>query len=400
MFGWEFPPLHSGGLGVACEGLVRGLSKNDVDITLVLPHNGAVADAGIHLRSPTEAIASAITVPTLLQGYDSWHSYEQRFHSLRKDAGIDELYGPDLGSAVEHFTAMSVELTKDLHPDVVHCHDWMTFGAGVRAGRHHGVPVVAHVHATEFDRTDFHPNPWIADRERAGLLGADTVIAVSRYTKNLLVREYGIPAHKIRVVHNGHEHIHARTNIAVTTHLPHRPMVLFLGRMTVQKNPMLFLEMAKRVHTLRPEVTFVMAGDGPMLGQLIDRACELGLQDCVAFAGKVSRGEVQTLFSRADCFVMPSLSEPFGLVALEAVGHGVPVVLSRQSGAAEVIDHCFTVDFWDTDRMADCILTVLREQPLAQQLRAEAPRVLQRLTWRHQAGIVRDIYNTLVHPRS
>lgn len=399
MFGWEFPPMHSGGLGVACEGLVRGLAKNDVKITLVLPHSGP-ANAPFDVRFPTQEIATAMAVPSLLTPYDDWSSYGQRFQSMRKEAGIDELYGPDLGQAVEQFTAMSVELTKDVHPDVIHCHDWMTFGAGVRAGHYHHVPVIAHVHATEFDRTDFRPNPWIADREREGLLQADGVIAVSRYTKNLLMREYGIPGHKIRVVHNGHEHTTARAATTLTTRRPHRPMVLFLGRMTVQKNPMLFLDMAKRVNALRPDVTFVMAGDGPMLGQLIERACQLGLQDHVAFAGKVSRSEAQSLFARADCFVMPSLSEPFGLVALEAVGHGVPVILSRQSGAAEVIDHCFTVDFWDTDRMADCILTVLREAPLARQLRSEAPRVLQRLTWKHQAAIVRDIYATLSRTRS
>lgn len=399
MFGWEFPPMHSGGLGVACEGLVKGLAKNDVKITLVLPHSGP-SNAPFDVRFPTQEIAGAIAVPSLLQPYDSWQSYGQRFQSLRKETGIDELYGPDLGNAVEQFSAMSVELTKDLKPDVIHCHDWMTFGAGVRAGRYHGVPVIAHVHATEYDRTDFKPNPWIAERERWGLQNATGVIAVSRYTKNLLMREYGIPGHKISVVHNGHEHPTIRAKTQLTTHQPHRPMVLFLGRMTVQKNPMLFLDMAKRVREQRPDVTFVMAGDGPMLGSLIDRACQLGLQDAVAFAGKVSHGEAQMLFKRASCFVMPSLSEPFGLVALEAVGHGVPVVLSRQSGASEVIDHCFTVDFWDTDRMADCILTVLREAPLARQMRSEAPRILQRLTWKHQAGIVRDIYNTLVHPHS
>lgn len=399
MFGWEFPPLHSGGLGVACEGLVRGLQKNGVKITLVLPHAGAGAGGDLDVRSPTEEQYATIRVRSALLAYDDWASFDARMRTGRMPKGVEDLYGPDLGAAVELFTRMSVDMTHDVRADVVHCHDWMTYEAAARAADYHDKPMVAHVHATEFDRTDFHPNPWIADRERTGLLRADRVIAVSGYTKGLLTKHYGIPSDKISVVYNGHEHreLHGHTAIFSQHGKPHAPVVLFLGRLTVQKNPWQFLEVAKRIVNLRPDVRFVMAGDGPMLGTLVERSQELGIGHAVAFTGKVSNREAQALFRRADCFVMPSLSEPFGLVALEAIAHGTPVVLSKQSGASEVIEHGFKVDFWDTDRMADCILTILREQPLAQQLKSEAPRVLSRLTWKNQARVVRSIYETLMH---
>lgn len=399
MFGWEYPPHHSGGLGVACQGLVRGLLKNGVRVTLVLPHNLGESDEGVDMRFPTEELKSRVLVPSLLDPYDGMLSYGERWGRDVIAKENPHLYGPDLGQAVEQFTALSVEMTKDVHADVIHCHDWMTYEAGLRAARHHGKPLVTHIHATEFDRTDFHPNQWIAERERRGLLAADRVIAVSRYTKNLLTAHYGIPAGKIAVVHNGHDQSAQGSLPALFSQNGghKRPLILFLGRLTVQKNPWQFLEIARHVRSYRPDVTFVMAGDGPLLPQLIERACELDLQDSVIFTGKARQDEVQALYRAADVFVMPSLSEPFGLVALEAVAHGTPVIVSKQSGVAEVLDHAFKADYWDAEKMADCILTILREEPLALQLRAEAPRVLQRLTWRNQADKVKSIYSHLIH---
>ncbi len=399
MFGWEYPPHHSGGLGVACQGLVRGLLKNGVRVTLVLPHNLGEDEDEVDIRYPTEAMKSRVRVPSLLDPYDGLLSYRDRWKSDVVARENPHLYGPDLALAVEQFTALSVEMTKDVAADVVHCHDWMTYEAGIRAARHHCKPLVTHIHATEFDRTDFHPNPWIAERERRGLMAADRVIAVSNYTKKLLTSHYGIPAGKIAVVHNGHDQPGDLAPPAILAQYgsQKRPLILFLGRLTVQKNPWQFLEVARIVHAHRPDAEFVMAGDGPMLPQLIDRACALGLQDNVIFTGKVSGSDVQSLYRAASVFVMPSLSEPFGLVALEAVAHGAPVIVSKQSGVAEVLDHAFKVDYWDAEKMADCILTILREEPLAAQLRTEAPRILQRLTWKNQADKVKSIYSHLIH---
>ncbi len=397
MFGWEYPPLHMGGLGVACQGMVRGLLKHGTRITLVLPSHATDKHENLTVRSAggaTQEGASIRYVTSNLQPYEGVEEYAQRM-STHTGGAMTDLYGPDLGSAVEQFAEQSVTATKDVHPDIVHCHDWMTYDAGVRAAAHHRVPLVAHIHATELDRTDFHPNSWIEGRERWGMMKADKVIAVSNYTKNLLINHYGIPEGKIAVVHNGHDLPHDAPR-----HMPGRkskvPLVLFLGRLTTQKNPWQFLEAASIVHRERPETIFVMAGEGPMMKELIDRACELSLTDSIVFTGKVSREEADTLYGNASCFVMPSISEPFGLVALEAIAHGTPLVMSRQSGAAEVIEHCFKVDFWDTERFADCILTVLREQPLATQLRAEAPRILQKLNWTNQSAQILSIYHSLI----
>ncbi len=397
MFGWEYPPLHSGGLGVACQGLVRGLLKNGVQITLVLPTASDEAHSGLAIRGPEDEAAVIRFVRSCLRPYETVEEFEERMKSGPIGEYEQELYGPNMNDAVMRFAEMSVAMTADVEPDVVHCHDWMTYAAAIKAAQYHDVPLIAHIHATELDRTDFHPNPWIRDQEVRGLMAADRVIAVSQYTKDLIVNHYGIPAHKISVVHNGHDQpVMVNTDIITNQPAKKSPIVLFLGRLTVQKNPWQFLETAKVIHELRPDVQFVMAGEGGMQNELMEQACELGLSDCVTFTGKVSRNDVSALYQQSSCFVMPSLSEPFGLVALEAIGHGVPVVLSKQSGAAEVIEHSFKVDFWDTERFADCILTILREKPLADQLRAEAPHILQRLSWKNQAGAVNSIYNDLV----
>lgn len=417
MFGWEYPPLHTGGLGVACQGLVQGLTKNGVKVTLVLPMDLQGHPDAHMLRGPADATgtveldeASVRFVQSALQPYEGFAEYAERMRSIgignvaTPGRSIADLYGPDLGAAVWRYAEQAVSMTKDLNPDVVHCHDWMTYEAGIRASKYHRVPMVAHIHATEFDRTHNQPNQWIADQERNGFLMADKIIAVSNYTKNLLVQHYGINPHKITVVYNGHDaphpHLHMRhANVVTDAAKKHPPLVLFLGRMTMQKNPVLFLEVAKLVTDAKPETRFVMAGDGGMLRELVDRACAMGLSENVIFTGKVGKREADQLYRQADCFVMPSVSEPFGLVALEAIAHGTPVILSRQSGAAEVVDHAFKVDFWDTHKMADCILTVLREEPLARQLRSEAPAILKRLSWKNQAGEVASLYKRILSSR-
>lgn len=400
MFGWEYPPAHCGGLGVACQGIVRGLLHQGARVTLVLPHDRA-AEQGVDIVYPqAEQLSSAIVqVPSILQPYDSASEYAERLSVVstlsRTGMGIGQLYGSDLGAEVERFTALAVQMTKHVQPDVVHSHDWMTIEAGVRAARHHHRPLIAHVHATELDRTEFRPNTWIFDRERRGLLQADHVIAVSDYTRKLLVSEYGLSAEKITVLHNGTFDAPSSAKRAVDVG-PH-PLILFLGRLTVQKGAHYFLKAAQKVSAIRPDARFVVAGDGYLLPELLTQACTLGLADRVVFAGKVSSAEARKLYAKAACFVMPSVSEPFGLVALEAIAHGAPVVLSRQSGAAEVVQNALLTDFWDTDRMADCIVTLLREQPLAQAMRTQTPHILGNLTWKRQARKILSLYKKIIH---
>jgi len=391
MFGWEYPPLHLGGLGVACRGLVRGLLKLDIKITLALPHAGST-DEGVSFLSPTETTFHSIKIASRLTPYDSEDDYAWRVHKLPAD--VRDIYGEDLGQSIEYFTASAVEMTKNTAPDIIHCHDWMTYDAGIRAKAFHRRPLVAHIHATELDRTNFRPNMWIYDRERRGFAAADRIIAVSNYTKGILVRHYGVPAEKVSVVHNGNAEDFCNLPDSVRWSVPRRklPMVLFLGRLAIQKGIHQFLAMAAEVHRIRPDVEFVIAGSGSMVGELVEKSIALGLERCVIFAGKVDSNEAKTLYAQADCFVMPSLSEPFGLVALEAASYGTPVILSRQSGAGEVLNHAFKVDFWDTHKMADCVLTILRDDHLAHQLRSEIRNDLASLTWANQAGIVKSIY--------
>ncbi len=370
---------------------------NDIDVTLVLPKVSADGTDHPDIVTADMSGCAVLSVPSAIRAYDDARSFAERLgHAGSK---THDLYGPNLAAAVEQYTVASVEASKDIVADVVHCHDWMTYAAGEAAAKMRQVPMIAHIHATELDRTDGHPDPWIFKREKRGFKAAHTIIAVSQYTKNVLVREYGIDPQKISVVHNGHDPEAVRSAPALMSRhgKKRHPMVLFLGRLTVQKNPLQFIAVAKQIHQLRGDVQFVMAGSGPMQGELMERACADGLGGCMVFAGQVAKREANALYAAADCFVMPSLSEPFGLVALEAIAQGTPVVLSKQSGASEVLDHAFKVDYWDTDKMADCILTILREEPLARQLRAEAPRLLKRLSWSNQAAAVRSIYHDSLH---
>jgi glycosyltransferase involved in cell wall biosynthesis len=397
MFGWEYPPLHLGGLGVACQGIVQGLLHHGTKVTLVLPH-GAGREDGVTILSPqtsTLTDTDVISVPSVLQPYDSFETYTSRLSEVSLgDDGINQLYGSNLGEEVDRFTAQAVEMTKSIQPDIVHTHDWMTLEAGVRAAAFHNKPLIAHVHATELDRTEFNPNPWIFHRELAGLQKAHHILAVSGYTQNLLVKEYGIRRDKITVLHNGSSEMHT---VHRDTHTKQRhPLVLFLGRLTVQKGVQYFIDAAKKVSMHHPHARFVVAGEGYMLPELIAQSVKLGLEDRIIFAGKVTSNEARKLYKHAECFVMPSVSEPFGLVALEAITHGAPVILSRQSGASEVVHNALLVDFWDTDKMADCILTVLREEPLRKEMRAQTPRILSNLTWKRQATNILSVYDRFI----
>lgn len=398
MFGWEYPPVSHGGLGVACYGLVGGLTEHGVKISLTLPHGKAISTDAVQILTPKDthqhSTVRTFIVPSALQPYDSWEQYEERIqqeHYTQRE--LDDIYGSDLPAAIAFYTEKSIETTKGIDANIVHSHDWMTYEAGNRAARYHDVPHIAHIHATELDRTHYSPNEWIYDREKEGFKNADKVIAVSNYTKQMLVDHYGIKAEKIEVVHNG---INLDDRTAPTKKAePKKPMVLFLGRLAQQKGALHFLEMAAEVHKHQPDVQFVIAGGGELFGELIDRSIQLGLQNNVLFAGKVDSEEASNLYAQASAFVMPSLSEPFGLVALEAALHHTPVILSKQSGAGEVLEHCFKVDFWDTHHMADCVLTVLREKELAKQLGTHNFGLIQNLQWVHQAKKVKNIYYSL-----
>ncbi len=264
--------------------------------------------------------------------------------------------------------------------DVVHAHDWLTYPAGIAAAKISGKPLLVHVHSTEFDRAGNNVNQRVYDIERAGMHAADRVIAVSQMTKSICVRRYGIRPDKIDVVYNGVERESQQPARGVRIESGDH-IVLFLGRITMQKGPEYFIAAAKRVLEKVQNVKFVLAGSGDMALRMIELAANMGIGHKVLFTGFLRGRDVDRVFRMADCYVMPSVSEPFGIAALEAISHDVPVILSKTSGASEVLTHVLKVDFWDIDDMANKIVAVLRYPPLRQTLREHGSFELHRLTW-------------------
>jgi glycogen(starch) synthase len=292
----------------------------------------------------------------------------------------DAAYGGDVIGDAERYARLVVAMARRETFDVIHAHDWLTYPAGLALARVTGKPLVAHVHSTEFDRSGDHVNQRVYDIERRGMHGAARVIAVSNLTKSICERRYAVMPGKIDVVYNGIEdeaeqpgpedQIGARDKI-----------VLFLGRITMQKGPEYFITAAKRVLEKVENVKFVVAGSGDMAKGMIEQAAAIGIGHKVLFTGFLRGRDVERVFQMADCYVMPSVSEPFGIAALEAVANDVPVIISKQSGVAEVLTHALKVDFWDTDEMANKIIAVLRHPPLSQTLRHHGAFELRRLTW-------------------
>jgi glycosyltransferase involved in cell wall biosynthesis len=305
-------------------------------------------------------------------------------------------YAGDMFSEVTRFTRGVLEVCEGLDFDVIHAHDWMTFAAGVALRERSGKPLVVHVHSLETDRSGRDSsNPRIRDLERLGVSRADAVIAVSHYTKCIICQEFGVPQEKVHVVHNG---IYEK---AVVSHYEQkhpdwpRHLVLFLGRVTYQKGPEYFVQAAAKVVPHVPDVLFVVAGDGDMLGHVHHLAQKLGVEQHFHFPGFLRGKAVEEMFSMADLYVMPSVSEPFGIAALEAINFNTPVLLSRQSGVAEVVGHSLKFDFWDVDRLADLIINGLLHEELRADMIEMARRELTRVRWDAAASKVVDVYKQL-----
>ena len=290
------------------------------------------------------------------------------------------MYGSDLIGDAERYARLVVALSRGEQFDVIHAHDWLTYPAGLAVSRIARKPLVVHVHSTEFDRAGSNVNQAVYDIERAGMHGADRVLAVSQLTKTICESRYGVKPERIHVVHNGVDRENTQPDASTKIESGDK-LVLFLGRITMQKGPEYFIAAAKRVLEKVPHTKFVLAGSGDMAERMIELAANLGIGHKVIFTGFLKGGDVQRVFDMADCYVMPSVSEPFGLAALEAIHHDVPVILSKQSGAAEVLTHVLKVDFWDIDEMANKIIAVLRHPPLSQTMREHGEFELRRLTW-------------------
>ena len=417
MLGWEFPPFISGGLGTACYGLTRALDEIGIRVTFVLPRMvegeytthvrlltpGSQLSAPAHEATKFKSLRFR-TIPSALQPYATPDVYRQRVERslrLRRQlggspepiGGID--YNSDMCTEVHRYAAMAVELAQFEEFDIVHAHDWMTYPAAMAVATMCGRPLVVHVHSTEFDRSGEHVNQMVYDIERAGMERADKVIAVSHFTRNIIISRYGISGDKVEVVYNGVERNGSWPLTEVGIKKDER-IVLFLGRITMQKGPEYFLYAAKKVLEVMDNVKFVMAGSGDMMYRTIELAAHLGIGHKVLFTGFLRGEDVNKIYKMADLYVMPSVSEPFGIAPLEALDNDVPVIISKQSGVSEVLTHALKVDFWDVDEIANKVVAVLKYPPLQLTLRSHGNSEVRKLRWKDSARKCAKIYEDML----
>lgn len=308
-------------------------------------------------------------------------------------AGAD--YGGDLLETVYRFRAFCLAATRNLKFDVIHAHDWLTYPAGLAVAGVTGKPLVVHVHSTEFDRSGVHVNQKVYDIERRGMHGAMRVVAVSQLTKNVIMRRYNVPDAKVEVVYNGVDldPTQGEHNVAIQSK---DKIVLYFGRITYQKGPEYFIQAAKRVLEYMDDVKFVVAGSGDQAARMIEMAAHMGIGHKVLFTGFLRGKDIQRVFSLADLYVMPSVSEPFGIAPLEAMGHDVPVLISKSSGVSEVLIHALKCDFWDIEDMANKIIAVLRHPPLQNTLREHGSFEVRKITWDGAASRCDQVYRSVV----
>lgn len=396
MLGWEFPPYNSGGLGVACEGLARALIQENVSVTFVLPKRFALSDSEIKFRFADVEGTRIRRVDTMLQPYLTSREYE-----LKKRFFDNTGYGGDLLAEVLRYAGAVATIAEEEEFDVIHAHDWLAFLAGVVAKEVSGRPLVLHSHITSFDQSGGdHVDPRVYRIEHIGFHRADAVVAVSNHVKNIIVDKYHMIPDRVRVIHNG---VNTRTYLDSSPEIrkilalkrSHKKIVLYMGRLTMHKGPDYFLRAAKKVLEHHPNTLFVIAGSGDMEWQLVRLAADLGIANNVFFAGFARGEEACRLYRSADLYVLPSVSEPFGLTPLESLISGTPTLISKQSGVSEVLQNTLKVDFWDVDEMANKIVAVLRHPPLAKQLTFLGRGEALLLTWGRAAKQCVDLYNAL-----
>lgn len=403
MFGWEFPPFSSGGLGTACYGLTKGLKNHNVDVTFVMPKKFKNMKAEhVKLVSSESArysrVKKTITVNSPIVAYMTPEEYKEDVILKIKNKGKKEkpsssIYGKNLFEEVLRYAQKAAYIAEKNPHDIIHSHDWMTYKAGIEAKKVSGKPFVIHVHATEFDRTGGNGvNQFVYDIEREGMHMADQIIAVSNFTKNKIVEHYGVDPNKINVVHNAVEFTDYKFDKNDFKIKEKDKVVLFLGRVTLQKGPDYFIEAAKKAAEIDPNIKFIVAGAGDMLGNTIEKAADLGIADKVLFTGFINPNEVDRLYKIADLYVMPSVSEPFGITPLEAMRNGTPVLISKQSGVSEVVDHCLKVDFWDTDAMVNKMIGVLKYEALSNTLKDHGSVEIKKFNWNEPAKKCIEIY--------
>jgi glycogen synthase len=422
MFGWEFPPHITGGLGTACYGLTKGLAKQGIEVIFVVPKAYGdedqravrLVDAGDVLFDFEENEENEywnrvqfMEISSNIIPYVSPEEFSKVTESNKKESHsftskvfsrkykFDGGYGSNLMEEVARYALMGSTIALKEDFDIIHAHDWLTYPAGIAAKKATGKPLVVHMHATEFDRTGENYNDIVFGMEKEGMEAADRVITVSNLTRNTVIHKYGIDERKVVTVYNAIEQSQLKEIEEIKRNLKEK-IVTFLGRITFQKGPEYFIEAAYKILKRDRNVRFVMAGSGDMLNKMIERVAELGIADRFHFTGFLKGADVDKMFALSDVFVMPSVSEPFGLVPLEAMRINVPVVISKQSGVAEILQHALKIDFWDVEGMADAIYGLIHYNALSDVFKKYGKEEVENLKWDDAAIKVKDVYQPLM----
>ena len=420
MFGWEFPPHISGGLGTASYGLTRGMTsipgmevifvvpkvwgdEDESAIKLIGANNTRVANKKIVYKG-TSTTVKKIEVESRIVPYSDpdhfWRLTRADKHILKSilvktdDQGMIEFsgrYDNNLLEEIEKYSVVASVIASEEQFDVIHAHDWLAYPAGIAARQASGKPLIIHVHATDFDRSGGSVNPVVFDIEKRGMENADQIITVSNLTRDTVINRYGIDPSKVTTVYNAVEPVGGVYD-QVGERSMNEKVVTFLGRITMQKGPEYFIEAAHRVLQVMDGVRFVMAGSGDMMERMIKRAAALRITDRFHFTGFLQGVDVYKMLRRSDVYIMPSVSEPFGISPLEAMQSNVPVIISKQSGVAEILTHAVKIDFWDIDAMADAIHGILSYPALSGMFIEKGREEVETFKWENSARHVMDVY--------
>lgn len=414
MFGWEFPPHILGGLGTASYGLIKGMSLHkDMDITLVLPKPWGDEDQSF-LK-----IIAANKVPIVwqepdekflndsLEGRMSKDEYYHLRNCICEDnryigtdgigaVGFSGRYPDNLLEEIRNYDAVAGVVCRSNNFDIIHSHDWLTYNAGVKAKLMTGKPLVIHVHATDFDRSRGNVNPTVYNIEKYGMDMADHIITVSNMTRDTVINKYHIDPRKVTTVHNAVTPLSKEILAIKPNNNTGDKIVTFLGRITMQKGPEFFVQAARQVLAKTPNVRFVMAGGGDKMAEMVDLASAYGIVDRFHFTGFLKGKEVYEMLMSSDLYIMPSVSEPFGISPLEAMQCGVPTIVSKQSGCAEILSKVIKVDYWDIDATADAIHSIVTNDALADYLKVEGKKEVDEIKWEYAGDKVIKVYNQVL----